>query len=363
MPEALAAAAQAEAARTRWRIEPRATASGWLTAGVTLGAVGAGLLISAIILIGAGVPAGKLVEEFIVNTLFDEQSLKAVLAQAAPLILVGVGAAVAFRVRFWNLGLEGQMICGSLAAAAIELYDIGPPALRLVLMGGGAALAGALWALGPALLAVRLKVSEVISTLLLNYVVFNFLLHLLYGAWKDPKDSFPHSPEFGLAARLPELGAGIGAALPIALAATLAAWWMTRAMRLGLYMRFVFANPGMAHAAGVPVTATILAAVLVSGAFAGLSGYCITAGQEFRMTQAFFVGYGFSGILIAFLARNSAPLALVVALLVGMLYVAGQSLQVFYQIPFAMVRLIQAIVIICVAASEFFLRYRVRVSR
>lgn len=344
----------------RWRIEQR-QATGWMTqVAITTGAVALGLLTSAAILVAAGVPPGKLAEEFIVNTLFDEQSLKAVLAQAAPLMLVGVGAAVAFRVRFWNLGLEGQMICGSLTASAIELYDIGPPEMRLWLMGTGAIAAGALWALGPGLLAVRLRVSEVISTLLLNYVVFNFLLHLLYGSWKDPANSFPHSPEFGMAARIPEFAGGISAALPIALLATVLAWWFTGLMRAGTYMRFVYANPVMAHAAGIPVTATILVAVLVSGAFAGLAGFSITAGQEFRMTQAFFVGYGFSGVLIAFLARNNAPLAAVVAFLVAMLFVAGQSLQVFYQIPFAMVRLIQAIVIICVAASEFFLRYRVR---
>jgi simple sugar transport system permease protein len=344
------------------RVLVRQEVSTALNLAVTLGAVAAGLAISALILVGAGVPPGKLAEEFILNTLFDEQSFKAVLAQAAPLILVGVGATVAFRVRFWNLGLEGQMICGSIAAAFIALHDIGPEGMRLPLMALCAMIAGMLWALGPGLLQVRLQVSEVISTLLLNYVVLNFLLHLLYGSWKDPKDSFPHSPEFELFERVPEVAVGVSAALLIAFIATAFAWWLVRGMRLGIYMRFVHANPGMAFAAGVPVTATILASVLVSGAFAGLAGFCITAGQESRLTQSFFAGYGFSGILIAFLARNSPPIALIVAILVAVLFVAGQSLQVFYQIPFAMVRLIQAIVIICVAASEFFLRYQVKVE-
>jgi simple sugar transport system permease protein len=344
----------------RLLITLRQTAPGWLNALVTCGAVATGLLISALILIGAGVPAGKLLDEFIVNTLFEAENLRAVLAQAAPLILVGVGASLSFRVRFWNLGLEGQMICGSIAAAAVALFDLGPSGLRLPLMALAAMVAGAVWAVGPGLLAIHLKVSEVISTLLLNYVALNFLLHLLYGSWKDPKDSFPHSPEFGAGAHLPEIGWGISAALPIAIVAMALAWWAVRGMRVGVYMRFVEANPTMAFAAGVPVRATILAGVLVSGAFAALSGFCITVGQEGRLTQAFFSGYGFSGILIAFLARNSPPTALIVAVLVAVLFVAGQSLQVFYQIPFAMVRLIQAIMIICVAASEFFVRYQVR---
>jgi general nucleoside transport system permease protein len=104
---------------------------------------------------------------------------------------------------------------------------------------------------------------------------------------------------------------------------------------------------------------TVVAA-LVSGALSGLAGFAISAGIESRMTQSFFVGYGFSGVLIGFLARNN-PLAVVFfALLVAVLTVAGQSLQVFYQIPSAMVQLIQAIIVICVAASEFFIRYRVK---
>jgi simple sugar transport system permease protein len=344
----------------RLRVVQRQEVSTALQLAVTLGAVALGLAISAMILIAAGVPADKLFDEFIVNTIFDAQSLRAVLAQAAPLILVGAGAAVAFRVRFWNLGLEGQMICGSIAAAAVALGDVGPEAARLPLMALVAALAGLCWSLGPGLMAVKLKVSEVISTLLLNYVALNFLLHLLYGDWKDPKDSFPHSPEFDLFERLPEIGWGVSWALPVALAAALAAWWLVHRMRLGLYMRFVNANPRMALAAGLPVTATILTGVLVSGAFAGLAGFCITVGQESRLTQAFFVGYGFSGVLIAFLARNNPLLAMLVAMLVAVLFVAGQGLQVFYQIPFAMVRLIQAIVIICVAASEFFMRHELR---
>ena len=116
----------------------------------------------------------------------------------------------------------------------------------------------------------------------------------------------------------------------------------------------------MARAVGIRVALVTLFAALASGALSGIAGFAISAGIESRMTQSFFIGFGFSGILIAFLARNN-PLAIVlVALFVSMLMIAGQSLQVFYQIPFAMVQLIQAIIVICVAASEFFIRHRIR---
>jgi ABC-type uncharacterized transport system permease subunit len=100
--------------------------------------------------------------------------------------------------------------------------------------------------------------------------------------------------------------------------------------------------------------------VLLSGAMAGLAGFAVVAGQEGRLTQAFYQGYGFSGILIAFLARNNPLAATVVALLVAALFVTGRSLQVFYQVPFSMVQLIQAIIVVCVASSDFFIRHRLR---
>ncbi len=346
--------------RGRPVVAARRRMSAAFDAAVTTVAILAGLALSAFILVVAGVPAEELANEFIVNTLTDADNLRAVLAQAAPLAFVGVGAALAFRVRFWNLGLEGQMIAGSVAATAIALADVGPPVWRLFLMLVAAMAAGMAWALVPALLKLRLGVNEVISSLLLNYVALNFLLHLLYGSWKDPVDAFPHSPAFDPFERLPDLGWGLNAALPLVAAAAVFAAWLLGRSRAGFYMRFVHANPSVALAKGLPVAALVLTAVLLSGGYAALAGVCLSVGQEGRLTQAFFAGYGFSGILIAFLARNNALAAVVVAFLVAVLFVSGQSLQVFYQIPFAMVRLIEAIVIISAAASEFFLRYQVR---
>ena len=319
-----------------------------------------GLAISGAVLVTAGVPAEQLFTEFVVSTLLDAQSLQSVLFLAAPMVMVGLAAALAFRARFWNLGLEGQMVWGAIGATAVSVYQVGPEGSRLLLMALAAAAGGLAWSALPAWLKLKLGVNEIIATLMLNYVAANFLLHLVYGAWKDPATAFPHSPQFRPFERLPELFGPSGSALLLAAVLVLGVAWFVGISRAGLYLRFVDANPRMATALGVPVDRLMLGTVLGSGALAGLAGLVVAAGQEGRLTQAFYQGYGFSGILIAFLARNNPLAAALVALAVATLFTAGRNLQVFYQIPFSMVQLIEAIIVICVAASDFFIRHRLR---
>ncbi len=342
----------------RINLEVRQSIPAWRQALILAGAVIAGMAISAALLIAAGVKPRALLDEFVVETLTDSENLHSILFQAAPLIFVGVGAAVAFRVRFWNLGIEGQMIWGGIAATFVAFYEIGPPVARLPLMMLSAVLGGMAWIMVPTWLRLRLRVNEIITTLLLNYVALNFLLHLVYGPWLDPKDAFPHSPQFHSYERLPEIGWGLSSALVMALVFTALAAWLVQSTRFGFYTRFVHDNPRMALAVGVPIKAVMLISVLLSGGLSALAGFVIATAQEGRLTQSFFEGYGFSGILIAFLARNNPIAAMIVAVLVAVLFVSGRSLQVFYQIPFAMVQLIQAIIVICVAASEFLMRHR-----
>ncbi len=344
----------------RYTLELRQQLSWPQQAAVLTLSVAVGLLLCGAILVAAGVSLQDLLNEFIVQTFLDAQNFRAVLFQAAPMVMVGLAAAMAFRARFWNLGLEGQMISGAIGATAISMHEIGPPGLRLWFMAAAALLCGLAWVVVPMTLKMRLGINEIISSLMLNYVAANFLLHLLYGAWKDPKDAFPYSPKFQAFERLPDLPGGYSSAIVLAALVALAAWWFVERSRAGLYLRFVHASRRVADAVGVPVRRLVLGAVLLSGALAGLAGFMVAAGQEGRLTQAFYSGYGFSGILIAFLARNNPLAASVVAVLVATLFVAGRSLQVFYQIPFSMVQLIQAILVICVASSDFFIRHRLR---
>jgi len=343
-------------------LEVRLDMPAWKQVLILGGSIVTGLLISAIILMVAGVPAAELVNES-ADTIFDRQSFHAVLIQAAPLILVGIAASISFRARFWNLGLEGQMVWGGIAATAVSIYHVGPEVLRLPMMALAAMWAGMAWVAIPAFLRLKFSVNEIISTLLLNYVATYFLYDLLYGSWKDATDAYPHSAQYSNAERLPDIGSFFNAALPMALVFMLIVWWLTEFSRFGFYLKFVYANATMARLVGVPVLAVVVAAVMISGALAALAGFAISSGSAGRLTQGFFEGYGFSGVLIAFLARNNPIFAAVVAFLIAMLFVTGQSFQIFYQIPFAMVQMIQAIIVMCVAASEFFIRHRVHFQR
>lgn len=345
----------------RFTLDMRQTLSPWKQAGILAGSLAIGLIISVAILDVAGIAPLDLAGEF--AGVFNADSLRSVLVRAAPLILVGLGAGLAFRIGFWNLGLEGQMVFGGIAATAVSIYGIGPESTRLIVMGIAASLGGMLWVLLAYWMKVRFRVNEIISTLLMNYIASYFLLHLLYGAWQDSKTAFPQSTPYQPFERLSDIGYGVNGALLVALAAAAVAGWGVHLSRAGFYMRFISANPNMAKVVGVPVGVISLAVIAVSGVAAGLAGFVNVASQEGRLTQSFFDGYVFSGVLIAFLSRNDPIVVVLVGFLLAVLFVAGQTLQVFYQIPFTMVQLIEAIIVIAVASSEFLIRHRIRWTR
>jgi general nucleoside transport system permease protein len=345
---------------TALALTPRRNVTQLMSAGALLGGLALGLAISFVLLLANGIAVSDVFAEFVAFVFLSDAGLASVAVEATPLVLAGLAGAVALKVRFWNIGIEGQLWLGAIGATGIALNDAGPDGTRLALMALAGMVAGALWIALPALLKTRLGVSEIISTLLLNYVALLLVQHLVFGAWKDPQQNFPYTAGFDTGTeQLARLGWGkTHAGLVIALAATAVVWLLAERSRWGAYMRAVGASPEVARATGVPVLATVVLAVAVSGALAGLAGFSVAAGEEHRLTQHLGVGYGFSGILIAFLARFRALGVLVAAVLVAGLYVAGDSLQQFYQLPAALIELIQAIILFSVVGADFFARYR-----
>tara|TARA_Y100000588_G_scaffold173098_2_gene186948 strand:- start:319 stop:1416 length:1098 start_codon:yes stop_codon:yes gene_type:complete len=330
---------------------------------ITVSAVIFGLGICLAILVSRGVDVSSIYDEFIVFTFLNASGIGTVIVQSTPLVLVGLAAAMAFRVNYWNIGIEGQLFMGVIGCTIIAYFDIGPESLRLPLMFVFSILFGVLWALPSALLKLRLNINEVISTLLLNYIAFYFVLNQVFGPWRDPITNFPHSPRYDDFERLPPVGwEDVHYGLIVVAIALLFVWWLIERSRFGIQSRFVGVNPRMVLAIGLPLSAITLISALTSGALAGVAGFTIAAATEGRLTFTLAAGYGFSGIVIAFLAGNRPLMVLVVAFLMGGLYVAGESMKVFYSLPDALVGLFQAIIVLSVTASEFFVRYRLRMA-
>jgi simple sugar transport system permease protein len=316
-------------------------------------------VVSTIFLLTQGMAPSDLVNQFLVYTFADPSGLDQTLTRAIPLILVGLSVAVCLKVKFWNIGVEGQLWAGALAATGVVIYDIGPAGIRLFTMFVAAALAGGAWCGVCALARLYLRANEVITTLLMNYIGYMLSQQLLYGAWRNPTDSFPVSETFPPGETLALLGFGhVHSGIFISIGAAIFCWWLCSYSRVGIMSRAVAANPLAARAVGIPVTRIVLLMATLAGALSGLAGFAVVAGEEHKLTQ--FVGndFIFPSIVVAYLARSN-PLGVVVAsLAIAGLYTAGDSLKAFYQLPGATVLSIEATLLLCVSCFEFFLRYR-----
>ena len=343
----------------RLTLERRQGTAFALRAGSYAGSLAVAVLLSLAVLVASGVPTGALWQELVVQVLLSPAGQAQLLTVATPMLLVGLAAAVCLRLRFWNIGIEGQLLFGGIFATWVALTDFGG-ALRLPIMLAAAALGGALWVAGPLLLKMRLGVSEVITTLLATNVAFLYLQHLLFGAFGDPSFNFPSSPVFDAAERLPRLGFGsVHAGLFLALACVLGAAWVAHRTRFGFASRFAGDNPDAARAIGFATGRVTVVSVLAGGALAGLAGGVVVTGTEFRLSQQIGLHATFNGIVIAALARNE-PLWLVpVAVLIAGLTVAAASLKVFYGVSEGVVLVIQGLILLCLVSGQFLTAYRV----
>jgi general nucleoside transport system permease protein len=227
--------------------------------------------------------------------------------------------------------------------------------------------AGALWAFVPGFLKARFKVNEIISTLMLNYIAIAWNDFFIFGVWSE--GGFQMSRTFPRSAWLPRLtdfAAAVDAfsgltthlGLLFALIAAVLVWWVLQRSRWGYEIRLIGDNPRAAEYAGVPIARYTVLVMMLSGALAGLAGMSEISGVVHRLQGAISPGYGFTGIIVAWLAKLNPFAIILVAILFGALILAGREIQ-----PSGIPRLIQGIVLVCLIASDFLLRYRVRLRR
>ena len=350
------------------RLEKRTHSSSLAMLLAPLGAVAFTLLISALLVLWAGAPVGQTYGLLLKGGFGSVFALSETLTRAIPLTLTGLAAAVAFKARLFNIGAEGQLYVGALAAVAVgglhggTGFDL-PPALLFVLMMLAAALAGALLLLGPALMKARLGVDEVVTTLLMNFIVLLLVSLMLDGPMKDPTAmGWPQSVallgDLELSKLIAQTRVHTGLLWAITLA--LGLWALMKFTVLGFDIRAVGANARAAAFAGVSVTRTVVLVALLSGGLAGLAGAIEVAGRTSYLTLDMSPGYGYSGIVIAMLA-GLHPLGVVL----GSVFVAGvlvgaDSMSRVIGVPTYIADVIVATSLIAVLIATLLTQYRVR---
>ena len=275
------------------------------------------------------------------------------LVSATPILLTGAAVAIAFRAGYWNIGAEGQLLLGAIAAAGVGIVVGGlPPILALPLMIAGGALAGAVWALVPALLRVRFGIDEVVTTLLLNPVALLLVNGLLHGPWRDPVTGFPESPRIAASAEFPTLidRSRLHLGFLLALAVIVVAWYVLARTPAGLRLRAAGLSPHGARFAGINVSRTLLGAALVSGAIAGIAGVSEVAGIQNRLTSGLSPGYGYTGIVVATLGTLTMPGVAIAALFLGDLTVGASSAARSLGIPSQLGAVVQGVLLLTTVA-------------
>jgi simple sugar transport system permease protein len=290
----------------------------------------------------------------------DRNSLAEIVVKMAPLMLAGLGVAIAFHCGVWNIGAEGQLYVGALVATGIGISWTGlPPYLLLPLIILSSAIGGGLYGAFPGWLKVRLGANEIIVTIMLNYVAIygaNFLIH---NPWREPSGRVPKSADIVEAARLPLLleGTRMHAGILLALLCMVLVFILIRKTVLGYRLRAVGRNPDAAHYGGIPVRRTVVLGMALSGALAGLAGMGEVTGIHHNMVDDFSPGYGFTAIVIALLGKLHPVGVALSSLLFAALQVGAESMQRAFRIATSLVWILQGLVVLFALGGRLLTRY------
>jgi general nucleoside transport system permease protein len=354
------------------RVERRLTQPRWLSVAVPAGSILAAFVVMTVVLLATGHPPLHTFSRLIDTAFGSKAALNATFVSATPLIFTGLCAAAAFRMNLFNIGGEGQLYMGAIlaAGAAIALGErsgwVSIPAMVLAGAVGGAALA-----LIPGVLRAFYATNEIITSLMLNYVAALFINYLIFDShsyWRDPASpTFPQGKSLPASANWPVPSVG-GLYLPLGLllgvVVAFGVWVLYSRTRFGFEVQVIGDSPRAATYAGMRTRRKIVAVMALSGAIAGIGGASQTG--DFRHTLdprgLTAAGYGYSGIVIAALARYNPFAVCVVAFLLGGLQNAGYALQ-GPDFPSGLVGVLQGLILFCALGGELLIRYRIRFAR
>jgi simple sugar transport system permease protein len=317
------------------------------------------LAASGIIMALMGYNPFEVFGKIISGSLGTAYRVKETVTKAIPLSVLSLGTAVAFRMKFWNIGQEGQFYLGAYGAALIAFnFSYLPAPILLSLMFVVGFIFGGLWSMIPALLKIRFSTNETLVTLMLNYIAIKWISFLQYVAWKDPQAlGFPKIAGFSRNAILPTLFTiHIGWIISICLAVLL--YILLKRTKFGYEIDVVGESEATARYAGMSVFKITVVAIVLSGGLCGIAGMMQASAVERSLSDQLSGGLGFTSVIVAWLARLEPPVILVIAFLFSLLIQGGNFLQSSLQIPASISLVLQGIIIFFVLGSEFFVRYR-----
>jgi general nucleoside transport system permease protein len=357
----------------RLHVEPRLKEPPrWYPLAVSLGAILVALVIGGILIALAGGDPFASYAHIAEASFGNIGVLSDTIVKATPILLTSLACAIAFRMKLWNIGAEGQFIMGAYGASAIVLTPVLPantsPWIFIPVMILAGMLAGAVWGLIPGFLKARFNVNEIISSLMMNYIAVAWVNFWVFAVWTE--GGFQMTRQFPENAWLPKLlnyaekipifsGLTTHLGLLFGILAAVVLWLIVYRSRWGYEIRLIGDNPQAAKYAGINITRNIVLVMMLSGALAGLGGMSEVTGVVHRLqTSPIAAGYGFTGIIVAWLSKLNPLVAILVSILFGALLLAGREIQ-----PSGVPKMIQGVILVCLIASDFLLRYQVRIER
>ncbi len=342
--------------------------SGWVEGLLPVAALALALVIGAGLLLALRVNPLQAYGAMVQGALGTVSGLTQTLVKATPLLLVGLGIAIAFRGGVINIGGEGQLIVGALAAAAVALaLPEWPGVILLPLTLATGALAGGAWGGVPGVLKARLKVNEILSTIMMNQIAIQLANFLLRGPMIDPAElaagtqiaqSAQLPQQVWLVRLVPRTLLHTGAIIAVVMAALVYIFlWRTT---IGYRIRAVGLNPDAARYAGIRVSVYQALSLILGGAFAGLAGAVEVLGVQHRMLEGLSGGYGFSGIVAALFGKLHPIGVIPAAIFFGGLLVGADKMQRAVQVPSALIDTLLGLVVLFVVSSEIWARCRAR---